>query len=457
MSLDTVKKTTEVTQATHDNLNLNANIQVGNADVAGGNPVPISGTVTANAGTNLNTSALALEAGGNLAGAATSLAIIDDWDETDRAKVNVIVGQAGITAGAGAVEANTPRVTHASDDPVTTSVQLIDDVIITDNAGFTDGTTKLAMDGFIFDEVAGTALTENDAAAARIDSKRAQVLTIEDETTRGRRLTITAANAAKVDGSAVTQPVSIAATVTVDTELPTAAALADNTANPTAPAVGAFLMGWDATGANWDRVQIGAPSSDNVTTSSFPGILTTSALYAYDGTNMDRVRLEASVSGLMVGGSTADAASEAGNPVSMGLTARQTNRTAVSDGQRVRAIADDIGRSVTILNQVRDLVNDQTTTISNTTETTIFTAVASVFNDVVMMILTNTSQTGTRVDIRDTTAGSVRWAIFLVPGGSAVIPFAVPLKQATVNTNWTAQLSTAVTDVRIFVQVVRNV
>lgn len=35
--------------------------------VSGGQTVPVSGTVTANAGTNLNTSALALEAGGNLA------------------------------------------------------------------------------------------------------------------------------------------------------------------------------------------------------------------------------------------------------------------------------------------------------------------------------------------------------------------------------------------------------
>ena len=92
-----------------------------------GSPIPVSGTVTANAGTNLNTSLLALEAGGNLAGAATSLAVIDDWDESDRAKVNVVVGQAGITAGAGAVAANTPRVTHASDDPVTTALQIMDD------------------------------------------------------------------------------------------------------------------------------------------------------------------------------------------------------------------------------------------------------------------------------------------------------------------------------------------
>lgn len=58
---------------------------------------------------------------------------------------------------------------------------------IVDNAGFTDGTTRLSMSGYIFDETAGTALTENDGAAARIDSKRAQVFTLEDATTRGQR------------------------------------------------------------------------------------------------------------------------------------------------------------------------------------------------------------------------------------------------------------------------------
>ncbi len=83
-----------------------------------------------------------------------------------------------------------------------------DNQVTTDNGSFTDGTTKLFTAGYAFDEVAGTALTENDSAAARVDSKRAQVLVIEDTTTRGQRLTITASNAAKVDGSAVTQPIS---------------------------------------------------------------------------------------------------------------------------------------------------------------------------------------------------------------------------------------------------------
>lgn len=82
--------------------------------------------------------------------------------------------------------------------------------ILLDNAPFTDGSTYTKVAGFVFDEVAGVALTENDIAAARIDAKRAQVLVIEDATTRGQRLTISAGGAAKVDGSGVTQPVSIA-------------------------------------------------------------------------------------------------------------------------------------------------------------------------------------------------------------------------------------------------------
>ena len=43
---------------------------------------------------------------------------------------------------------------------------------------------------------------------------------------------------------------------TVNTELPAAAALADDTANPTVPGVGAFLMGFDSGAVNWNRVEV---------------------------------------------------------------------------------------------------------------------------------------------------------------------------------------------------------
>ncbi len=72
--------------------------------------------------------------------------------------------------------------------------------------------------------------------------------------------------------------------------------------------------------------------------------------------------------------------------------------------------------------------------------------------------MSNTSSTGVRVDIRDATTGTVRHSQFLAAsGGGAVIPFAVPFKQTAVNNNWTAQLSSAVTDVRITAQAVENV
>lgn len=211
--------------------------------------------------------------------------------------------------------------------------------VLVDNAGFTDGTSSVTATGFIFDEVAGTALTENDVAAARIDSKRAQIGVIEDATTRGQRLAVSAAGAAhaniaqigattvvtggtagslgvggtvahdavgtgvnpaliggyasaaaptdvSADGDATriwtlrngsqvvnlasggtlitvgqttmsaSIPVTIASNqsaLTVDSELPAAAALADATSNPTVPGVGGFLMGYN--GTTWDRVR----------------------------------------------------------------------------------------------------------------------------------------------------------------------------------------------------------
>lgn len=45
----------------------------------------------------------------------TALQIMDDWDESDRAKVNPIVGQAGVQGGAGASTALTQRVAIATD------------------------------------------------------------------------------------------------------------------------------------------------------------------------------------------------------------------------------------------------------------------------------------------------------------------------------------------------------
>ena len=70
----------------------------------------------------------------------TALEIMDDWDESDRAKVNLIASQAGITGNAGAVAANTPRVTLASDDPAVAHLSEIEGAVETIESAVTFGT-----------------------------------------------------------------------------------------------------------------------------------------------------------------------------------------------------------------------------------------------------------------------------------------------------------------------------
>jgi hypothetical protein len=96
---------------------------------------------------------------------------------------------------------------------------------IADNGGFTDGTTKVMPIGYIFDEVAGTALTENDIGASRMDSKRAQVGVIDDATTRGQRTAVSSAgalssNITQVAGATISQGNGTAATA-IRVALPT--------------------------------------------------------------------------------------------------------------------------------------------------------------------------------------------------------------------------------------------
>lgn len=50
----------------------------------------------------------------NSAAIAASASVLDDWDESDRAKVNLIVGQAGVAAAAGTVSAATQRIVRGT-------------------------------------------------------------------------------------------------------------------------------------------------------------------------------------------------------------------------------------------------------------------------------------------------------------------------------------------------------
>ena len=60
-------------------------------------------------------------------------------------------------------------------------------------------------------------------------------------------------------------------TVTVDSEFPAAATLADNSANPTTTAVGSHLMGYDSSNTNWNRVEVDDDGNLQVDVVSTPG------------------------------------------------------------------------------------------------------------------------------------------------------------------------------------------
>lgn len=195
-----------------------------------GASLTVDGTVTANAGTNLNTSALALESGGNLDTIAASLSVLDDWDETNRAAVNPIAGQVGVQGASGTVTALTQRVVLATDVALPTGTNSIGQV--TANAGTNLNTSLLALE-------AGGNLAAIAASASVMDDW--------DETNRAAVNTISgqvgvAANTGTID--ALTQRVVFGST---------SSSMSDGTSNPSVQALGAYLSTYD--GSGWNRVQ----------------------------------------------------------------------------------------------------------------------------------------------------------------------------------------------------------
>lgn len=85
-----------------------------------------------------------------------------------------------------------------------------------------------------------------------------------------------------------TQPVSIAATVAVNTEFPSAETITDAFSNPTTPPVMAMLMGWN--GASWDRIVSEGSVGDGETVTTKGAIATEAYNMMYNGSTWDRIR-----------------------------------------------------------------------------------------------------------------------------------------------------------------------
>lgn len=135
--------------------------------------------------------------------------------------------------------------------------------------------------------------------------------------------------------------VTVTGTVTADTELPAAAALADAASNPTTPISGAALLAWNT--ATWDRVRSAGDNADGVSTATLGRLTVNAKSQVFNGSNWDRLR--GNTSGLYVHGTVAHDAADVGNPVKVGYkaVAHGTTPTAVAAGDRVDSIANRSG------------------------------------------------------------------------------------------------------------------
>jgi len=341
------------------------------------NDVTVTGTVTANAGTDLNTSALALET--TLGDVKTAVQVID----------NFISGSRGL-------------VTEDNSAAIKTATELIDDAIVADDAAFTPATTKVMMAGFEYDDTGTDSVDEGDAGAARMSANRNIYTQIRDAAGNERGANVNASNqlsvsvdntvtvashavtnagtfAVQVDGAALTalqlidDPVAVLGTATyseattkgmvigavrrdadttlVDTTNEIAPLQVDANgrlkvevfSGETLPISGTVAVTqsgtWDEVGINdsGNSITVDAPIGTPVNVQVGNGTL---AAGVVDETG------SSAVDALAIGGATPHDSVDSGNPVKVGFKAASALPTAVASADRANGISDLHGRQL---------------------------------------------------------------------------------------------------------------
>ena len=159
---------------------------------------------------------------------------------------------------------------------------------------------------------------------------------------------------------------------------------------------------------------------------------------------------------LMIEGDTASAVADANNPVKIGGLAKSVQATAVTDGQRVNALFDLLGKQV-VVHSIRALKANVYTSVSTTGEVALIPSVATTFNDIYGAICANTSGSTIQLTFKDSVAGTTQF-VLEVPGGDTrgfMMPESAAYKQTTQNNTWTVTPSLA-TSISISMLYVKN-
>jgi hypothetical protein len=149
-------------------------------------------------------------------------------------------------------------------------------------------------------------------------------------------------------------------------------------------------------------------------------------------------------------GQTAHDTAITGNPARIGARALAAHYTAVAGGDAADMVTDLNGRLVVALGGIPQLQDRNRVALSSATETTLIAAVASVRHGITRLVLANHSATNAvRIDVRDTTAGTIRDSYQIPAGQTVVVSCPDGDWQAAVNTNWTVQATGTTPDVSV--------
>lgn len=304
------------------------------------------------------------------------------------------------------------------DGAALTALQLIDDVIIADDAAFTPGSTKVAMAGFQVDETGTDSVDEGDAGAARMSANRNIFVQLRDSDGNERGLKVDsdgkiAVTISTIPSHAVTNAGTFA--VQVDGAALTALQLIDDTVYAddaaftpgSSKVLGVGFMVDDTGTDSVDEGDIGAPRM-----------------------SADRV--------IYVQGATAADAADAGNPLKVGGKAISAEITPVTANDRSNLHTDLAGKLIVLpYANPENFVSGTTAAMTGTTSTQLLAAPAgSLRNYITHIIVTNSHATvSTFVTIRDGDGGTVLYQAYaLAAGGGFSITFPTPLRQPTAAT-----------------------
>lgn len=347
----------------------------------------------------------------------------------------------------------TGAATAANQSTEITALQLLDDVVVAQGTAL--GSTKVSL-------VGGSVTT----AAPTFTTGQINQLSLTTSGALRVDLGATSANATavKVDGSAVTQPVSYAttgsgtATGAIRVELPTNGTGVIATVGAVTAITNALPAGTNAIGklAANSGVDIGdvditsvipatgatnlGKAEDATAASGDTGVFSLSvaneaqSALAADG---DYIARAADTKGnTLVVGNIAHDGADAGNPVKIGAKAVNAEPAAVSaTNDRANLISDLVGKLIVLPYANPENFVSGVATATDTTSTSLIGAPASgLRNYITQITVWNSSAVATYIKIQDGSGGTTLYDIPAPAGGGATLSLPTPLRQPTTAT-----------------------